>query len=55
VNQKMTEGTMPRLFTGLDVPDDVALDLQIMQGGVPGARWMDPSQYHLTLRFIGDI
>lgn len=46
---------MPRLFTGLDVPDDVALDLQIMQGGVPGARWMDPSQYHLTLRFIGDI
>ena len=46
---------MPRLFTGLDVPDDVALDLHIMQGGVPGARWMDPSQYHLTLRFIGDI
>ena len=46
---------MPRLFTGLEVPPDVALDLQIMQGGVPGARWMDPSQYHLTLRFIGDI
>ena len=46
---------MPRLFTGLEVPDDVALDLQIMQGGVPGARWMDPSQYHITLRFIGDI
>lgn len=46
---------MPRLFTGLEIPPDVALDLQIMQGGVPGARWMDPSQYHLTLRFIGDI
>ncbi|MFO1032662.1 MAG: RNA 2',3'-cyclic phosphodiesterase [Hyphomicrobiales bacterium] len=46
---------MPRLFTGLEIPADVALDLQIMQGGIPGARWMDPSQYHLTLRFIGDI
>jgi RNA 2',3'-cyclic 3'-phosphodiesterase len=46
---------MPRLFTGLEIPPDVALDLQIMQGGVPGARWMDPSQFHLTLRFIGDI
>jgi 2'-5' RNA ligase len=46
---------MPRLFTGLEIPPDVALDLQIMQGGVPGARWMDSTQYHLTLRFIGDI
>ncbi|MCA0432015.1 MAG: RNA 2',3'-cyclic phosphodiesterase [Proteobacteria bacterium] len=46
---------MPRLFTGLEIPADVALDLQIMQGGIPGARWMDPSNFHLTLRFIGDI
>jgi RNA 2',3'-cyclic 3'-phosphodiesterase len=46
---------MPRLFTGLEIPPDVALDLQIMQGGIPGARWMDPSNYHLTIRFIGDI
>jgi RNA 2',3'-cyclic 3'-phosphodiesterase len=46
---------MPRLFTGLEIPAEVALDLQIMQGGIPGARWMDPSNYHLTIRFIGDI
>jgi 2'-5' RNA ligase len=46
---------MPRLFTGLEIPPEVALDLQIMQGGIPGARWMDPANYHLTLRFIGDI
>jgi 2'-5' RNA ligase len=46
---------MPRLFTGLEIPPEVALDLQIMQGGIPGARWMDPGNYHLTLRFIGDI
>jgi RNA 2',3'-cyclic 3'-phosphodiesterase len=46
---------MPRLFTGLEIPDDVALDLQIIQGGIPGARWMEPSNYHLTVRFVGDI
>ena len=46
---------MPRLFTGLEIPADVKLDLQIMQDGIPGARWMDPSNFHLTLRFIGDI
>jgi RNA 2',3'-cyclic 3'-phosphodiesterase len=46
---------MPRLFTGLSLPDDVSLDLQIMQGGIPGARWLDPENHHLTIRFIGDI
>jgi RNA 2',3'-cyclic 3'-phosphodiesterase len=46
---------MPRLFTGLELPPETALDLQIMQGGIPGARWMEPSNFHLTLRFVGDI
>ena len=26
-----------------------------MRGGLPGARWIDPQNYHLTLRFIGDV
>ncbi len=46
---------MPRLFTGLELPDDVALDLQMMQGGIPGARWMDSENFHLTIRFVGDV
>ena len=46
---------MPRLFTGVELPPDVAQDLAIMKGGIEGARWIDPDNYHLTLRFIGDI
>ncbi len=26
-----------------------------MMGGVPGARWQDDDQLHLTLRFIGEV
>ena len=46
---------MPRLFTGLEVPSDVALSLSFLRGGLPGARWIDPENYHITLRFIGDV
>lgn len=46
---------MPRLFTGLEIPPHVAQSLAMMRGGLPGARWIGPENYHLTLRFIGDI
>jgi RNA 2',3'-cyclic 3'-phosphodiesterase len=46
---------MPRLFTGLEIPPDVCLSLSSLRGGLPGARWIDPENYHVTLRFIGDI
>ena len=46
---------MLRLFTGLELPVDVALDLKMMQGGISGARWIDAPSFHITLRFIGDI
>ncbi|HEY7748300.1 MAG TPA: RNA 2',3'-cyclic phosphodiesterase [Aestuariivirgaceae bacterium] len=46
---------MPRLFTGLEIPEDVAFELNLLQGGVYGARWVERSDYHITLRFIGDI
>jgi len=46
---------MPRLFTGLEIPADVAFELSLMRGGLPGARWIEPENYHVTLRFIGDI
>ncbi|HUB64735.1 MAG TPA: RNA 2',3'-cyclic phosphodiesterase [Methylocella sp.] len=46
---------MPRLFTGLEIPSDLATDLSLLRGGLSGARWIDAENYHLTLRFIGDI
>ncbi|SFK34085.1 RNA 2',3'-cyclic phosphodiesterase [Methylocapsa palsarum] len=46
---------MPRLFTGLEIPSDLAMDLALCRGGLSGARWIDVENYHMTLRFIGDI
>ncbi|MEP7241508.1 MAG: RNA 2',3'-cyclic phosphodiesterase [Devosia sp.] len=46
---------MPRLFTGLEVSRDVRVALSLKRGGLPGARWIDPENYHITLCFIGDV
>jgi len=46
---------MPRLFTALEIPRDAAMSLSLLRGGLPGARWIDVENYHITLRFIGDI
>ena len=46
---------MPRLFTGLEIPVAWVDDLSMLRGGLPGARWIDPENYHMTLRFIGDV
>ena len=46
---------MPRIFTGLEIPAEIGRELSMLRGGLPGARWIDPENYHLTLRFIGDV
>lgn len=46
---------MPRLFTGLEIPADVGFALSLKRGGLAGARWIEPDDYHITLRFIGDV
>ena len=46
---------MPRIFTGVEIPAEVGQSLSALRGGLPGARWIDPENYHLTLRFIGDV
>jgi 2'-5' RNA ligase len=46
---------MPRLFTGLEIPAEIGAVLATFRGGLHGARWIDPDDYHITLRFIGDV
>lgn len=46
---------MPRLFVGFEVPEDVGEHIALLRGGLVGARWIDVENYHVTLRFIGDI
>jgi RNA 2',3'-cyclic 3'-phosphodiesterase len=46
---------MPRLFAALEVPRDAALSLSLLRGGLFGARWIDTENYHITLRFMGDV
>ena len=46
---------MPRLFTGLEIPAEIGAELALMRGGLAGARWIDPENYHITLRFVGDV
>lgn len=46
---------MPRLFTALEIPSETAEKLALLRGGLAGARWIDAANYHVTLRFIGDV
>lgn len=43
-----------RLFVALDLPETVKAQLALIACGLPGARWEQTAQLHLTLRFIGE-
>ena len=46
---------MHRLFVALRPPPAVRSLLLGTMGGIPGARWQDDDQLHLTLRFVGEV
>ncbi len=46
---------MFRLFVAIDPPAAIIARLGSLCAGVPGARWVEPDQMHLTLRFIGEV
>ena len=44
-----------RLFVALDLPRALRTRLSFLSGGLPGVRWVPPENYHVTLRFIGEL
>ncbi len=46
---------MLRLFVGIEFPPELKLRLSLLCTGVAGAKWVDPGNLHLTLRFLGEI
>ncbi|MBO1077612.1 RNA 2',3'-cyclic phosphodiesterase [Roseomonas haemaphysalidis] len=46
---------MVRLFVALPLGEGLKTELADLAGGIPGARWVPPENYHLTLRFIGEV
>lgn len=43
-----------RLFAAVDLPDSLKDRLDALRAPVPGARWVNRHQMHLTLFFIGE-
>ncbi len=46
---------MPRLFTAIELPEEIQDLLGDLQAPLQGARWVEMDDLHLTLRFAGDI
>lgn len=46
---------MHRLFVAIRPPENIREQLLGLMEGVPGLRWQDDGQLHLTLRFIGEV
>lgn len=46
---------MLRLFAAIEIPLMHRTRLSMVSGPLPGAKWIDAEDMHLTLRFAGDI
>lgn len=46
---------MPRLFTAIEIPEAIRLRLSMIRAPLSGAKWIEPENMHITLRFAGDI
>jgi len=46
---------MHRLFVAIRPPETVREQLLDLMEGLPGMRWQEDGQLHLTLRFVGEV
>lgn len=44
-----------RLFVALSLPEQTRQRLAQISRGIPGARWVEEQNLHLTLRFLGEV
>jgi 2'-5' RNA ligase len=44
-----------RMFVALPVPEGTREELTYLCCGLPGARWVQSDNFHITLRFLGEI
>jgi 2'-5' RNA ligase len=44
-----------RLFIGIGLPEMIQQRLGLLSAGLFGARWVEPRNMHVTLRFIGEV
>ena len=52
---KTPEVTMPRLFSAFKVSEEAEDWLAGLELDLYGARWIDPTDFHVTIRFFGDV
>lgn len=46
---------MPRLFTAIEIPASIRQRLAFLRSPLPGAKWIEAEDMHITLRFAGDL
>jgi 2'-5' RNA ligase len=46
---------LPRIFTAIEMPEAMRLRLSLLRSPISGAKWVQPEDMHITLRFAGDI
>lgn len=46
---------MIRLFVGIGFDEELVTRIAALRLGLPGARWVERDNLHLTLRFIGEV
>jgi RNA 2',3'-cyclic 3'-phosphodiesterase len=57
----MSETSVLRLFLAIEIPDDVREELRRLQSKLESllppraVRWTKPEQFHLTLKFLGNV
>lgn len=54
-NAAVYEGSMPRLFSALELPETARMRLAELKAPFETARWVAPDDFHITLRFAGEI